>query len=174
MRILAGLSQPSSGKIRLFGADDLRSVTARLSFMGHQSFLYDELSARENLKYFANLYSPVVRDWDWLIESVGLESASTKRVAEYSQGMRQRLSLARALLNAPELLLLDEPFSNVDAASAATMVRLLADLRDRGACVVVITHQPALLAPIADQELTMTGGLIARQPSGMSVHKASS
>ncbi len=161
MRIIAGLAAATSGKIRLFGTDDLRSVTARLAFMGHQSFLYDELTARENLAYFARLYPDEHCDQDALIASVGLDPASPKHISAYSQGMRQRLSLARALVNNPELILLDEPFSNVDAASAATMVRLLTQLRDRGTCVVVITHQPALLANVADETITMTVGLIA-------------
>jgi len=160
MRIIAGLAAATSGSVRLFGAHDLRSVTARIAFMGHQSFLYDELTARENLAYFARLYSGAHPDHDSLITSVGLDPASPKRVSAYSQGMRQRLSLARALVNTPELILLDEPFSNVDAASAATMVHLLDRLRDRGTCVVVITHQPALLADVADESITMTAGLI--------------
>jgi ABC-type multidrug transport system ATPase subunit len=175
MRIIAGLAPPTSGSVRLFGTDDLRSVTARLSFMGHQSFLYEELTARENLGYFWKLYSPTLKDLDWLIESVGLEPASPKRVSAYSQGMRQRLSLARALLNSPALLLLDEPFSNVDAHSSSTMVRLLGELRDQGACVVVITHQPALLANVADKEITLHAGMIAQEKNaGPVMHQARS
>jgi ABC-type multidrug transport system ATPase subunit len=77
--------------------------------------------------------------------------------------MRQRLTLARAMLHEPELLLLDEPFSNVDVTSARTMVRLLAELRNAGRTVLVVTHQPALLEGVADEYVWMAGGRIEKR-----------
>ena len=100
--------------------------------MSHAPMLYDELSAMENLRYFAGLYRscPCLTPAEALL-SVGLDPALTRPVGQYSQGMRQRTSLARVLLPQPPLLLLDEPFSNMDAASAGKMVALLGRLRAR-------------------------------------------
>ena len=96
--------------------------------MAHPSLLYDEMSGMENLEYFARLYGITSRRCACaeVIRAVGLDPDLARPVGQYSQGMRQRMSLARALLNDPKILLLDEPFSNVDLHSAAEMVRLLA------------------------------------------------
>ncbi len=121
--------------------------------------LYDELSAEENLRYFAGLY----RTCSCLTPSeallaVGLDPTLTRPVGQFSQGMRQRTSLARVLLPQPELLLLDEPFSNMDAASAGKMVALLGQLRAANRTVVLTTHQRSLAEPLADYFLTMEAG----------------
>src|SRR6266576_5855216 len=94
--------------------------------------LYDEMSGMENLSYFAGLYGIRTGRCREVIAAVKLDPDLARPVGQYSQGMRQRMSLARALLNDPRLLLLDEPFSNVDARSAKEMSGLLAQLRDRG------------------------------------------
>ena len=99
---------------------------------------------------------------------VGLDPALARRVGQYSQGMRQRLSLARAVLNDPELLLLDEPFSNVDIISAREMVRLLGQMRDAGKTVFVVTHQPILLEGVADESVVMSAGQIVARERGIS------
>jgi ABC-type multidrug transport system ATPase subunit len=121
--------------------------------------LYDELSAMENLRYFAGLYRSCrcLTPAEALL-SVGLDPALTRPVGQYSQGMRQRTSLARVLLPQPPLLLLDEPFSNMDAASAGKMVALLGRLRAEGRTVILTTHQRALAEPLADYILTMEAG----------------
>ncbi len=90
-----------------------------------------------------------------------------RRVGQYSQGMRQRLSLARAVLNDPALLLLDEPFSNVDIASARHMVALLAAMRDTGKTIFVVTHQPALLEGVVDESVFMSAGTIVARETGV-------
>ena len=138
----------------------------------------DEMDGLENLAYFARLYA--IRDNRRCIEvmrAVALDPDLPRRVGQYSQGMRQRLSLARAILNDPAIVLLDEPFSNVDIVSACEMVRLLGEMRDAGKTVFVVTHQPALLDGVADEAVTMNAGqIIARdrcarcelQPRGVS------
>ena len=99
---------------------------------------------------------------------VGLETIDRRRrVSQYSQGMKQRLALARALVSSPDLLLLDEPFSNVDAKSIAAMSLLLGRLRDHGTTVVVITHQMDALAGIADEWITMRAGTILDRKSSL-------
>jgi len=166
LRLLAGLARPTHGEVTVFGADP-RAARATLGYMGHASFLYDELDARENLAYFAGLYdihAPAV--WERAIEQVGLDPKLARRVGDYSQGMRQRLSLARAVLHGPRLLLLDEPFSNLDAGSAAAMAQLLGRMRDEGRTIFVVTHQPAHLAEVADESITLAAGAIASRGVG--------
>jgi ABC-type multidrug transport system ATPase subunit len=119
------------------------------------------MSGLENLAYFARLYG--IADGSRCAEAiraVGLDPDLARPVGQYSQGMRQRMSLARALLNDPKILLLDEPFSNVDIHSATDMVRLLASTRDQGKTIFVVTHQAALLEGAADEFIWMQDGLI--------------
>ena len=129
--------------------------------MAHPSLLYDEMSGMENLAYFARLYGIAdgARGGE-VIRAVGLDPTLTRPVGQYSQGMRQRMSLARALLNEPKILLLDEPFSNVDLHSAGDMVRLLAGLRDQGKTIFLVTHQASLLEGTADEFVWMQAGKI--------------
>ena len=144
--------------------------------MGHAPLLYDELSAMENLRYFAGLYGlhdeRICKD---AMSMVGLDPELSRRAGQYSQGMRQRLSLARAVLHDPELILLDEPFSNVDAHSAREMAAVLGRVRDRGKTIFVVTHQAALMEGIADEFVHMTAGQIdAREEMARAGDTASS
>lgn len=166
VRVMTGLLRPTRGAVSLLGADP-RAAAAAVGYMGHASFLYDELTGIENLRYFAGLYgihSPQACK-DALL-TVGLEPELSRRAGEYSQGMRQRLALARAVLHGPKLLFLDEPFSNLDAGSAAAMARLLGRMRDAGKTIFVITHQPAHLADVADESLTLAGGAVVSRGVG--------
>jgi ABC-type multidrug transport system ATPase subunit len=161
LRTLAGLNQPSSGEFSILGSSKFREVCQQVGYMAHPSLLYDEMSAMENLIYFARLYG--ISDnarCAAVIQSVGLDPELTRPVGQYSQGMRQRMSLARALLNDPKILLLDEPFSNVDLHSASEMVRLLAGIRDRGTTIFIVTHQASLLEHAADEFVWMEFGKI--------------
>jgi ABC-type multidrug transport system ATPase subunit len=164
LRTLAGLNHPSSGSFAILGANSFRDVCDQVGYMAHPSLLYDEMSGMENLRYFARLYG-ISGDFQCanMIKAVGLDPTLQRPVGQYSQGMRQRMSLARALLNEPKILLLDEPFSNVDLRSACDMVRLLAGLRDQGKTIVVVTHQASLLEGAADEFVWMQAGkIIAR------------
>jgi heme ABC exporter ATP-binding subunit CcmA len=170
LRVLAGLLEPTIGAARIFTdgvAEKIVDQRARIGYMSHAPMLYDELSAMENLRYFAALYRscPCLTPAEALL-SVGLDPALTRPVGQYSQGMRQRTSLARVLVPQPTLLLLDEPFSNMDAASAGKMVTLLSRLRAAGRTVVLTTHQRALAEPIADYLLTMEAGALVSATKG--------
>jgi ABC-type multidrug transport system ATPase subunit len=129
--------------------------------MAHPSLLYDEMSGMENLRYFGRLYGIAgdARSAE-VIRAVGLDPELTRPVGQYSQGMRQRMSLARAILHDPRVLLLDEPFSNVDVHSAQAMVALLKGVRDAGKTIFVITHQALLLEGVADEFVWMQAGEI--------------
>jgi heme ABC exporter ATP-binding subunit CcmA len=162
LRILAGLLHPSSGKIKVFGDSEPHDVRDRIGYMSHAPMLYDELTGQENLRYFASLYpgraclSPAEA-----LHQVGLNPDLDRPLGQYSQGMRQRTSLARVLLPVPELLLLDEPFSNMDVESAHQMVELLAGFRQSNRTIVITTHQREQAAPIDDWILRLHAGRVA-------------
>jgi heme ABC exporter ATP-binding subunit CcmA len=162
LRILAGLLRPSYGTVRVFGSAEPQQERARIGYMSHAPMLYDELTAQENLRYFASLYpgrnclTPANA-----LRQVGLDAELNRPLGQYSQGMRQRTSLARVLISSPELLLLDEPFSNMDVESARQMVALLARFRQSDRTIVLTTHQRELAAPIADWVLTLHAGRVA-------------
>lgn len=161
LRILAGLLRPSFGTIRVFNGLEPHEARARIGYMSHAPMLYDELTAQENLLYFRKLYpgrqclTPTEA-----LSQVGLDPELTRTVGQYSQGMRQRTSLARVLLPVPELLLLDEPFSNMDIESTSQMVELLAGFRHSSRTIVITTHQRELAAPIADWVLALHAGRV--------------
>jgi len=161
LRIIAGLSEPSQGSFTLLGATKVRDAAHRIGYMGHAPLLYDELSGMENLRYFAGLYGIHSNDISRkAMLMVGLDPDLTRRVGQYSQGMRQRLSLARAVLHDPELMLLDEPFSNVDVTSAREMAAVLGRVRDQGKTIFVVTHQAQLMEAVADEFVHMAAGQI--------------
>ncbi len=169
LRAIAGLARPTRGEVQVLGSEKIHDVTARIGYMAHAPLLYDEMDGMENLRYATRLYG-IQGDarCEQVIRWVGLDPALARRVGQYSQGMRQRLSLARAILNDPELLLLDEPFSNVDLASAREMVRLLGQMRDAGKTILVVTHQPMLLDGVADESIVMNAGQIVARQGGIS------
>jgi ABC-type multidrug transport system ATPase subunit len=160
LRALAGLAQPTRGTISILGKNPNES-SREIGYMAHPSLLYDEMSGMENLRYFARLYD-IAGDarCQHVIRSVGLDPELPRPVGKYSQGMRQRMSLARAILHDPKILLLDEPFSNVDQHSAREMSALLKNMRDAGKTIFVVTHQAALLEGVADEFVWMQAGQI--------------
>lgn len=169
LRTIAGLSQQTRGTISVLGSPEIKSVRVQIGYMAHPSLLYDEMSGMENLTYFAGLYGlPQTRCREAIV-AVKLDPDLERPVGQYSQGMRQRMSLARAILNDPQLLLLDEPFSNVDLNSAKEMTALLAKMRDQGKTIFVVTHQPGLLASIADEFIWMEAGKIIRRTPHLQV-----
>jgi ABC-type multidrug transport system ATPase subunit len=164
LRTLAGLSAPTRGTVNMLGSPDPRAVREQVGYMAHPSLLYDEMSGMENLRYFAQLYgSNDDARCREAIAAVKLDPDLARPVGQYSQGMRQRMSLARAILHDPKILLLDEPFSNVDIGSARQMVNLLAEMRDHGKTIFVVTHQASLLEGAADEFIWMEAGKIVRR-----------
>jgi ABC-type multidrug transport system ATPase subunit len=162
LRILAGLIRPTMGKVSVFENLEPQQARARIGYMSHAAMLYDELTGQENLRYFGSLYHcrPCLTPAEAL-KQVGLDPDLPRTLGQYSQGMRQRTSLARVLLPSPELLLLDEPFSNMDVESARQMVELLARFRHGSRTIVLTTHQRELAAPIADWVLALQAGRVA-------------
>src|ERR1700761_1178731 len=175
LRTVAGLITPTRGTVTVFSQPSSpHQQRHRMAYMSHAPMLYDELTAMENLTYFASLHRDggcaCVGSPEMALRAVGLDPNLKRPVGQYSQGMRQRTSLARVLQTDPELLLLDEPFSNLDAASASHMVELLADFRTwpvapvdgvtGSRTILITTHQARLAEPLADCTLTMRNGQI--------------
>lgn len=167
LRVVAGLLHPTFGSVHLFGSETAQEARQRVGYLSHASMLYDEMTALENLRYFAALYAnaPTLPPQEALT-LVGLDPSLKRPVGQYSQGMRQRAALARVLLAQPELLLLDEPFSNIDASSAEQMLRVLADLRRQQRTILLTTHQPELARPLADTFCQMRQGEIVAWNAG--------
>ena len=173
LRVIAGLITPTRGSVAVWDRPS-HQQRRRMAYMSHAPMLYDELTAMENLAYFASLHRhdgcACVGSPEMALRAVGLDPHLSRPVGQYSQGMRQRTSLARVLQSDPELLLLDEPFSNLDADSARHMVELLADFRTwpvapingvaGSRTILFTTHQHRLAEPIADLILTMRNGQI--------------
>ncbi|HEX7288231.1 MAG TPA: heme ABC exporter ATP-binding protein CcmA [Candidatus Angelobacter sp.] len=158
LRMIAGLNEPTEGSILIYGIKN-KEAREHVGYMAHAPLLYEELSGMENLRFFAQLYG-IASDGPLTqaLERVGLDPKLERRVGQYSQGMRQRLSLARAIFHSPSLLLLDEPFSNVDPDSAAAIAQLLASMRDEGKTIVLVTHQVGLLSSVADEYILLSRG----------------
>jgi ABC-type multidrug transport system ATPase subunit len=167
LRVLAGLAHPTRGTISILGKAP-HEACREVGYMAHPSLLYDEMSGMENLRYFARLYEidgdePCAQ----VIRSVRLDPEVARPVGQYSQGMRQRMSLARAILHNPKILLLDEPFSNVDVHSAREIVGLLKEMRDTGKTIFLVTHQASLLEGVADEFVWMQYGQIVERTASL-------
>jgi heme ABC exporter ATP-binding subunit CcmA len=175
LRMVAGLITPTRGTVSVFAKSAPHEQRHRMAYMSHSPMLYDELTAMENLNYFASLHSDdgcaCVGSPEMALRAVGLDPSLSRPVGQFSQGMRQRTSLARVLQTSPELLLLDEPFSNLDAASSRHMVELLADFRTwpvaggGSRTILLTTHLAQLAEPIADRTLTLRNGEILGEPA---------
>ena len=163
LALLATLLRPTSGRIRYGDHEALArgaALRASIGVLGHDLFLYPELTARENLEFFAGLYGrPDARgDAVRALQAAGLTDRGDDPVSSYSRGMRQRVGLERALIHEPRLLLLDEPFTGLDDASAAALAARLRALRADGAIVVLATHDLDLAEGLLDRAVFLRDG----------------
>jgi heme exporter protein A len=160
LRILATLLRPSGGEANVLGARlpaEAWKVRGRIGMLGHEPLLYRDLSGRENLRFHARLHGLRGEDAERriaaLLAAVGMERRADERVAELSAGMRQRLAICRCVLHEPELLLLDEPDSNLDAAGRELARDLIGP--GGGRTRVVVTHDPERHQAEADRVLRL-------------------
>ncbi len=164
LRSIAGFSRPGRGRIRIFGQDPRETATRRrVGFLGHGIAVYDELSAMENLTLYARLYAlpdPRARALHWL-ERTGLDRVRNGLVREFSRGMRQRLAVARAFLHAPDVLLLDEPFTALDDRAIAVLQTLLREALSEGKTIVMSTHQLREALELSSHVALLTRGRVA-------------
>jgi heme ABC exporter ATP-binding subunit CcmA len=167
LRILATLLRPGGGEVRVLGArlpGEAWKVRGRIGFLGHEPLLYRDLSGRENLRFHARLHGLRGETGeariDTLLAAVDMERRADQHVAELSAGMRQRLAICRCVLHQPELLLLDEPDSNLDAEGRELARELIGP--GEGRTRVLVTHDPERALPDADQVLRLgAGGRVA-------------
>jgi len=168
LRIIATLSRPTAGEVRVGGwslpkfADRVRP---HLGFISHHPLLYAELTAEENLRFFARMYAlpePARRIAE-VLDAVGLTARRNDPVGEFSRGMQQRLSIARAILHRPEVLLLDEPYTGLDQDAAAMLDEVLRSVATAGRTVVMTTHNLARGLANCDQVAILSRGKIVFQ-----------
>jgi len=171
LRVLALLLRPGGGRLALFGVDAAAAPPAlrrRIGYVGHESLCYPDLTAAENLAFYARLFgvpdaAARIRE---LLVWAGLEPHARRPVRAYSRGMTQRLAVARALLHGPDLLLLDEPFTGLDAEAVAALQRVLVILREAGHAIVLTTHDLERAAPVATRLAILHQGRIAWAQDG--------
>ncbi|HTX16706.1 MAG TPA: ABC transporter ATP-binding protein [Candidatus Baltobacteraceae bacterium] len=158
LRVAALLMRPTSGSVR-FTVDGAKALVGMVS---HSTLLYDELTAAENLALFAELYGldDVSERVGTALEACGLASRAGSVVRTFSRGMRQRLSIARALLHGPRLLLLDEPAAGLDRQGLVWFGETLARLRDAGATVIMSTHARNESLDLATRAVSLAGGRV--------------
>jgi heme exporter protein A len=166
LSIMATLLRPSSGHVRYgarSGRDGGAGIRARLGLLGHELQLYPELTAAENLRFFARLFglSDVDTRVRQALEQAALADRADDPVSGFSRGMRQRLALERALLHDPRLLLLDEPFTGLDQASASVLIARLRALAGDGRMIVLATHDLDLAEGLLTRSVVLRDGRVA-------------
>ncbi|MBC8100449.1 MAG: heme ABC exporter ATP-binding protein CcmA, partial [Armatimonadetes bacterium] len=165
IRLLTGLTRPTSGTLTVGGwriPDEAAAVRAQIGLVSHRLLLYENLTARENLQFFGRLYHlpPDVLEQRTvaLLAQVGLSKRAHSLVRGFSRGMQQRLSIARALLHQPDVLLLDEPYTGLDRSAAETLDTLLHDAQAAGRTVLLATHQFEQAAQLTQRVLILGKG----------------
>ncbi len=166
LRVLAGLARPDSGSVHIAGRrmGHTGGAARRLvGFAGHQTMLYNDLTCRENLDFYCKLYGVAdhSRRVDQALEQLDLSDRADRRVRTLSHGMQQRLSIARAILHEPAVLLLDEPESGLDTASLETLGDLLRDWAGSGRSALLTTHNAEVGLAWASRALALASGRVA-------------
>jgi heme exporter protein A len=162
LRVLATALRPDHGEVRVAGHDvrrELERVRRAVALLGHQSYLYEALSARENLEIAASFLGR--RADPALLARVGLEARADDPVASFSAGMRKRLALARVLLQAKPIVLLDEPYGELDPPGFALLDGVVGELRASGATVIMATHLVDHGRKLCDHALLLEAGRLA-------------
>lgn len=165
LRVLASLSEPSEGEVLLAGkrvGQQPAAYKSRIGFVSHATFLYGDLTVRENLSLAAKLFdvpTPEKRI-ETVLDLFSIRDRGGQLTRDLSRGLQQRTTLARALLHDPDFLLLDEPFTGLDAESSAHLERLLRRLADEGKAVIFSTHRFAQSAGIARRCVLLERGRV--------------
>ncbi|HTE44253.1 MAG TPA: heme ABC exporter ATP-binding protein CcmA [Gemmatimonadaceae bacterium] len=168
LRILATLIKPHAGTALVCGHDIAREpeeVRAQIGYLAHTPGLYDDLTARENLIFAAAMLDRDERGVDAILERVGLLAYASQPVRGFSSGMQRRLAIGRLMLIRPKVLLLDEPYSNLDSGGLDLMNSLISEWVDAGAAALVVLHELAPAADLLDRTVTLQDGRAATKPA---------
>ncbi|RLC98262.1 MAG: heme ABC exporter ATP-binding protein CcmA [Chloroflexi bacterium] len=165
LRILATLTKPTKGSVRIAGLDPVKNgeqARRLIGFLSHHTLLYDDLTAEQNLNFYAQMYdldnaSARIAD---LLEQVRLTARRRDLVRTFSRGMQQRLSVARAVLHRPQVLLLDEPYTGLDPNAAQVLTDLLAELAGEGCTVLLTTHNLERGLALGQRMLVLSQGRV--------------
>jgi putative ABC transport system ATP-binding protein len=173
LKVSAGLLKPDSGKVKLFGMDiyalsDKERIKLRrllTAFMFQEDLLIETMSIKENVElpliiegYSKEAREPLVEK---ALKNVGLENKSDRKPSEVSGGEKRRISLARCLVKSPKIIFVDEPTSNLDSVTASAMLQLLKELNEKGATIILSTHDP-LVTEIFNNIIYLRDGLIQK------------
>lgn len=163
LKVLVGLIRPSAGRVRVLGGDPATlSVMARVGYLPEQPYFYDYLTPRELLDVFGRIFGLSTgerrRRIDALLDRVGLQHARDRRLRKFSKGMLQRVGIAQALLNDPELVLLDEPMSGLDPVGRKEVADLIVSLKDQGKTIFFSSHILADIERLCDRVLILHRG----------------
>ncbi len=167
LRMLSGLSRPTAGVIRIGGWElprEVESVRAQIGVVGHKPLLYETLTARENLRFFARLYNVPFDDavLHASLTRVGLAKRADDLVRGFSRGMQQRLSIARALLHKPDVLIFDEPYTGLDQNGSTALDDLLRSAHADGHTIIMATHDLDRAAGLASRAVILARGVLSK------------
>jgi heme exporter protein A len=177
LRVLAGLLKPTSGGARVSGIALPGGALARsrIGLVSHHTMLYDALSPRENVSFAARLYG--MRDAharvDEALQRMSMLDRADTPVRLLSRGMQQRVSIARAMVHSPQLVLADEPYSGLDDSGARALTALLQELRAAGAAIVIVTHNLVEGLALATRAVVMQAGKFVREDAAKRIDASS-
>jgi len=168
LSIAATMLPPSAGTVQYGDRSAEGDLRGHIGMVGHDLYLYPELTAAENLEFFGRLYRipSLASRVDHALDRAGLTERRNDPVLGFSRGMRQRLTLERALIHDPRLVLLDEPFTGLDDAASGALVARLQDLRGRGSIVLIATHDLETVEGVIDRALVLRGGRLVPLATG--------
>jgi heme exporter protein A len=161
LRVLCTALRPSAGQGMVCGYDlvrDADEVRARTAFLAHTPGLYDDLTAVENLRFAATMLGVPASGILPALERAGLANEANRRVRGFSAGMQRRLGIARVLLHAPPVVLLDEPYNSLDREGIELVNDVMRETRERGGAVLVVIHDLVHVAPLVDRVVEMRAG----------------
>jgi heme exporter protein A len=176
LRILATLTRPTYGEYRVFGMpawEARQAIRRRIGVVGHQPYLYPELTCRENLRFFAEMYGvPDARRVSTALTEVGIFELAGRPASTLSRGQLQRLDLARTILHQPEVLMLDEPDTGLDAAGREILKEVISGCRQRNGCVIFTTHATGFALETAGRLVVLRSGSLVADVKAAAVNSA--
>jgi heme exporter protein A len=166
LRVVATLLKPNAGTVKVYGHDVTKApdeVRRHVGFLAHAAGLYEDLTALENLRFAAEMLGRSPNGLEAALDRVGLARVAGDRVRGFSAGMQRRLALARLMLVRPRLLLLDEPYANLDTAGTEIINGVITEVRNAGGAALLVLHELAPAAGMLDRVLTLVDGRIAAE-----------